>query len=82
MVPSKHLFLIVTFFSIIAEYFVLINIRELENTYFCVVAILGSQETLKSSHLKNVFFLLYIVETTFGNANTKFRDVFGQVIMT
>ena len=34
---------------------------------------LRSQETLKFSHLKNVFFfLLYIVETSYGNAHIKF----------
>ena len=34
---------------------------------------LRSQETLKSSQLKNVFFfLLYIIETSFSNAYTKF----------
>ena len=34
---------------------------------------LRSQEILESSHLKNVFFfLLYIVETSYGNAYIKF----------
>ena len=32
-----------------------------------------SPETLKSSHLKNVFFLLHIAETSFGNAKAKFQ---------
>ena len=35
-------------------------------------ATLRSQETLKFSHLKNVAFILYIVEISFGNAYTKF----------
>ena len=33
---------------------------------------LRSQETFKSSHLKNVFFLLYILEAIFGYTYTKF----------
>ena len=36
------------------------------------VVVLRSQKTLKSLHLKNVFFLLYIVEISFGNGHTKF----------
>ena len=42
------------------------------NVLSFMVGALRSQETLKSSHLKNVFFHLHIVETSFGDAYTKF----------
>ena len=37
-----------------------------------LISILRSQETLKFHVLEMYFFLLYIVETSFGNAYTKF----------
>ena len=46
------------------------------------VKYLRSQETLKPSHLKNVFFPLHFVETSFGNAYTKFCRVWTSDIDT
>ena len=46
MVPLKRFVSDSYFFSIIIEYFVLINIRKLEYNYCCVVAILISFEVI------------------------------------
>ena len=50
-----------------------VNRHLVERFTIANIRMLRSQETLKSSCLMNVFFLLFTVENSYGNAYTTFR---------
>ena len=60
MAPLKQFVSASYFFSIIIEYFVLINIRKLEYNYCCVVAMLISFDIISFVFVPEGIFAYYI----------------------